>query len=192
MRKILIVLVVIVTMSILWIWRGRDLSMLVDRFKTRDGVSTSITSIQYEDAETGGRLTFLPYGFRLNLAVAEPRVGLPHIGSTKDNQMALANAGKVFVFGPLQSPDTVALAANLPATDMASIVWKDSLFAWPNPKFMINRLPLWNRNRYWHFICKKENGARLELVWRFEQHFDSHATMTNYDAPGLIRVEISN
>jgi hypothetical protein len=194
MRKILITLAIvialIVTMSIVWISGGRQLSLFVDRFTTIETTSTPIKSLAYEGSGTGGSLILLPSGFQLNLSPADPHIESPHIGSTKDNQMALANAGKVFTFGPLRPSEKATLASDIQAGDTASLTCKDSLLPWPN-LFKTDRLLLWERHRYWQLVWSKNSGAKLELLWRFEQHFDSHAVMTNDEAPGLIRVDIS-
>jgi len=56
MRKILVALLVVVTMSILWLWRGRDLSMLIDRFELIETRSRPIKTIAYEGKGAGGIL----------------------------------------------------------------------------------------------------------------------------------------
>ena len=102
MRKILIVLpILIVTMSILWLWRGRDLSMLIDRFELIETSSRPIKTITYEGNGTGGTL----HVENLDLSLNEAELGAaqPSIGTTKDDHLALSFGGKVFPFGPTQS-----------------------------------------------------------------------------------------
>ena len=55
MRKILITpLIAIVTMSILWVIAGRQISMFVDQLKMAEVKSDSIQSIGYEGTGDGG------------------------------------------------------------------------------------------------------------------------------------------
>src|SRR5262245_66550251 len=62
--------------------------------------STPIQSIAYEGSGTGG--TLICDGVSFNLNDVKPGLSLS-VGSTKDNQLALASSGKVFPFGPLKS-----------------------------------------------------------------------------------------
>ena len=47
MRKILIILLVGIALTALWLWRGRDLSMLVDRFYVIETSQHPIKTISY-------------------------------------------------------------------------------------------------------------------------------------------------
>src|SRR3982751_374650 len=130
MRRILIaLLVVIVTMSILWLWRGRDLSMLIDRFKLIKTRSLPIKTIAYEGNGAGGILRVED----LDLSLNEVPLGAaqPNIGTTKDDQLALSFGGKVFPFGPIQ-PGTGSLATATPSGDVATISIQHSPISWPN------------------------------------------------------------
>ena len=88
------------TLAALWIFRGREISSFIDRYWTVETQSEPIQSIAYEGSGTGGILICNGFSFSLN----ELRPGLSlSVGSTKDNQLALATSGKVFPFGPLTS-----------------------------------------------------------------------------------------
>ena len=197
MRKILIVLILIMTMSILWLWRGRDLSMLIDRFELIETSSRLIKTITYEGNGTGGIL----HVENLDLSLNEVELGTaqPSIGTTKDDQLALSFGGKVFPFGPTQS-GTGGLVAATPPGDVATISIQHSPISWPNffeTNFMTGNSPRWKRHIYEKLSWKKPTGAKLEMLWRYEQYFYSQdhwteALMTRPGATGLIRVEISN
>jgi hypothetical protein len=183
MRKILVtLLIVIVTMSILWIVAGRQVSEFADRFQSTGARPLPIHSISYEGSGDGG--TLVVDGARFDLAPLKP-----HVGSTPQNELALASGGKVFAFGPFRPSDT--LASDVPPEDSASLTPSDGFLPWPNFGFRTNHLPLWQRHRYWQLVYKKHDGARLRMIWRFQNYFDSHEEITNYEAAGLIRVEIS-
>src|ERR1700746_339724 len=104
MRKILIWLGMLVVCGVAilsaWILGGRQLSLFIDRLGTIEIASVPIHSITYEGSGTGGWLTV--NDAHLSLDDINPKISLS-IGSTKDNQFALASGGKVFGFGPLRS-----------------------------------------------------------------------------------------
>src|SRR6266704_7043470 len=179
MRKILITVGIlvffVVALSALWIFRGRQLSLFIDRFETIETASARINSIAYEGSGTGGILRVNDLGMSLNDRT--PAGASPSIGSTKDNQFALASGGKVFAFGPLTSAGENTgdrLATAPPAGDDASIVVRRSVLNWPTPfdfNFMTGQAPSWKRHIYYQLHWKKSSGATLEMLWRYEQYF---------------------
>jgi hypothetical protein len=197
MRKILIALVIVIVLAGLWLWRGRDLVVVVDRFHVIETSSRPIKTIGYEGSGTGGLL----HADELALSLNEVQLGgaQPNIGTTKDGQIALSFAGKVFPFGPLSSePDK--LSATVPSDDVATIVSQHSAISWPNffeTNFMTGNSPTWKRHVYQRMNWRKVNGAKLEMLWRYEQYFYpgngwTDALMTRQGSTGLIRVEISD
>ena len=104
MRRILILLVILVvgaaSLAALWIFRGREISSFIDHYWTVESRSLLIQSIAYEGSGTGGILIINDVSLSLN--DARPDVSLS-LGSTKDDQLALASRGKVFPFGPIKS-----------------------------------------------------------------------------------------
>ena len=165
MRRILIaLLILIVMMSILWIFAGRQISQFVDQFKMAEIESKPVHSIAYEGSGDGGSLVI--DGFYLFLAPLNP-----HVGSTKDNQLALAHGGKIFAFGPLRSPDV--LTAEVSNSDRALLVTKKSFIGWPTQRFYIE------------LNWTKQDHVKLKMIWAMNRNQDE-ATIR------LIRVEISN
>jgi hypothetical protein len=195
MRKILIALLIVIVLAVLWLWRGRDLSILMDRFKTIETSSRSITTIAYDGNGTGGVLHIDDVDLSLNQV--ELGGATPSIGTTKDGQVALSFAGKVFPFGPAQDD---RLVANVTGGDTATVSVEHSAMPWPNffeTNFMTGNSPTWKRNRYQKLVWRKSNGSKLEMLWRYEQFFYppggwTEAFMTRQGASGLIRVEISD
>jgi hypothetical protein len=202
MRKILITLAIFVVciaaVSVTWIFGGRQLSFFVDRFGTIETTSARIDSIAYQGSGTGGLL--LVNGLALSLDATN---GLtPNIGTTKDDQLALAVGGKVFAFGPLSSTADNAddhLAATLQADDDASITIRRTVLSWPTPfdfNFMTGQSPSWKRHIYYRLLWKKPSGAKLEMMWRYEQYFYpglgwGSGFMTREGSTGLIGVDTS-
>jgi hypothetical protein len=199
MRRILITLVMLVACVIagltIWIFGGRQLSLFIDRFGTVEVSSARINSITYEGSGTGGILRVNDLAISLN--AADSTSSTPNIGSTKDGQLALSASGKVFAFGPPQS-EPENLAAVPPASDDASIVLRRSVLSWPtlfDLNFMTGHSPSWKRHLYYQVRWQKQNGAKLEMLWRYEQYFYSgdgwaNGFMTREGSTGLIRVDI--
>jgi hypothetical protein len=202
MRRVLIVIVVFVlsiaSILALWIFRGREISSFIDRYWTVETRSAPIQSIAYEGSGTGGILICDGVSFSLN----DVRPGLSlSVGSTKDNQLALASGGRVFPFGPLKSAseDTAEhLATSPPPGDQALVVTRHSILSWPTPfemNLMTGQSPSWKRHIYYQILWKKSSGANLQMLWRYEQFFYpgngwASGFMTREGSTGLIRVNI--
>ncbi len=177
-RKLLVTLgiVLICGVAILagWIFGGRQISMFVDRFGTIEIASVPIHSVAYEGSGTGGWLTV--NDVHLGLDDKNPNIALS-IGSTKDNQFALASGGKVFALGPLKSTTENGgdyLAVVPQAADEAFLVTHHSALSWPTPfdfNFMSGHSPSWKRHMYYELRWKKPSGATLDVIWRYEQPF---------------------
>ena len=202
MRKLLFTLGILVTCGVAilaaWIFGGRQLSLFVDRFGTIEIASTPINSIVYEGSGSGGILIVNDAGLSLNETA--PNLS-PSMGSTKDNQFALASGGKVFAFGPMASATDGAadhLATTTPAGDDASLVTRRSIVSWPTPfdlNFMTGQSPSLKRHIYYQLHWKKSSGATLEMLWRYEQYFYARTRwgtgfMTRQGSTGLIRIDI--
>jgi hypothetical protein len=202
MRKFLITLAILAACAALlialWISRGREISSFIDRYWTIETASTPIQSVAYEGSGSGGILVVNDFGLSLNEAISGVTLSM---GSTKDNQLALATSGKVFAFGPLTSTAEDSgerLATAPPSGDQAFLSTRRSALSWPTPfeiNLMTGQSPSWKRNTYQHIQWKKFGGANLKMVWRYEQFFYSgngwtSGLMTREGSTGLIRVEI--
>jgi len=197
MRRILITLGILVlfliALSALWTLRGRQISLFIDRFGTIEIASTRVNSIVYEGSGTGGILHINDLALSLN----DKNGPVPNIGTTKNDQLGLADRGKVFAFGPLRSK-AENLTAVPPAGDDASIEIRRSVLSWPTPfdfNFMTGHSPSWKRHIYYRLLWKKPSGAQLEMLWRYEQYFypgDGWASgfMTREGSTGLIKLDI--
>ena len=197
MRKVLITLAILVgiiaAVSATWIFGGRQLSLFIDRYRTIETASARINSITYEGSGTGGLLRVNDLALSLN----DTSGPSPTIGSTKDNQLALAAGGKVFAFGPPRS-EAENLAAVPPASDDAFIEIRRSVLSWPTPfdfNFMTGHSPSWKRHIYYRLLWKKPSGAKLEMLWRYEQYFYpangwGSGFMTKEGSTGLVEVQI--
>ena len=173
MRKVLIVLLlVIVTMSILWIFAGRQISEFVDRFKTQTIDARPLNFIVYQGTGEGGVLRM--ENLNVNLAPLNP-----HVGSTKDDQFAIASAGKVFAFGPARSLTENRLETVVTELEQTFRIERSYL---PWLTFEQSLAPSLNRHEYYEFVCAR-NRQRLRMMWSVDPRTD---------ATSLIRVEISD
>jgi len=198
MRKILITAAILIAFIIAilasYIFEGRQISLLLDRFGTIEMTSARINSISYNGTGTGGTLRVND----LELSLNDRNDPSPSIGTTKNDQLGLANGGKVFAFGPVRTEEE-NLATVPPAGDDASIQIRRSILSWPTPfeiNFMTGHSPSWKRHVYYRLLWKKPSGAKLEMLWRYEQYFYpgngwASGFMTYKGSTGLIRVDIS-
>jgi len=198
MRKILITLAILIAFVIAilatWIFGGRRISLFLDRFGTIEMTSARVNSLAYEGSGTGGILRANDLGLSLN----ETNGLTPSIGTTKNDQLGLANGGKVFAFGPARS-EAENLAVVPPAGDDAFIEIRRGILSWPTPfelNFMTGQSPSWKRHLYYRLVWKRPSGAKLEMLWRYEQYFypvDGWASgfMTHEGSTGLIQLDIS-
>lgn len=177
-RKVLITLgalvLVVVAVLAIWIFLGRQVSLLIDRLETVKIDSAPIHAIAYEGSGTGGWLTV--NDVHLSLSDVIPKISVS-FGSTKDNQVAVASGGKVFAFGPVRSSGENGgdyLAVVPQSGDEARLVRRRSALSWPTPfdfNFMTGHSPSWKRHMYYELVWKKPSGAALDMLWRYEQPF---------------------
>jgi hypothetical protein len=203
MRRILILFVtfavVAAALAAVWIFKGREISSFIDRYWAVKSRSAPIRSIGYEGSGTGGILIINDVSLSLN--DVRPDVSLS-VGSTKDDQLALASSGKVFPFGPLKSSASQNTSERLvtapPPGDQAFLVTRHSVLSWPTPfdmNFMTGQSPSWKRNIYQEIRWTKSSGANLQMLWRYEQFFYpgngwTSGLMTREGSTGLIRVQV--
>jgi len=199
MRKILITLAVFIAVVIVflatWIFYGHQISIFLDQFGTIEMTSSRINSIAYQGNGTGGILRFNDLALSLN----DRNSPAPSIGTTKNDQLALADREKVFAFGPVRA-EADNLATVPPAGDDASIEIRRSILNWPTPfevNFMTGQSPSLKRHLYYRVHWKKSSGASLQMLWRYEQFFYTgngwtSGFMAREGSTGLIRVEIKN
>ena len=196
-RKILITLGILIAFIVAvfasWIFGGRQLSLLLDRFWTIETASSRINSVVYEGSGTGGLLHVNDIALSLN----DRNGPSPTVGTTKNGELALADSGKVFAFG-LPRSEAENLAAAPPAGDDAFIEIRRSVLSWPTPfdfNFMTGHSPSWKRHLYYRVLWTKPSGAQLQMLWRYEQYFYpgngwASGFMTREGSTGLIRLDI--
>jgi hypothetical protein len=191
-RVLVVILVVIVAAAVLLV-AARPLTLLADRVTAARVASAPATPIGWQGdvLVVGGQV--------LNLQAPDfspaARLQLDAGG-----RLVVAAGGATFVLGP-RAGVVAALGGEAPAFaaepgDETSFTTERSWLGWPTPfdfNFMTGRSPSWRRAVYYRLVWTKRSGARLEMIWRFEQYYyDDWAspTMTREDWSGLAHVEI--
>ncbi|MGH8102537.1 MAG: hypothetical protein ACREIW_14665 [Chthoniobacterales bacterium] len=205
MRKVPITLGAFIALaavlSILWLFAGRKVSLMADRVGTIRTSSVPVKLVAYEGSGTGG--TLVVNDLRLDLTSVDAKTEPPHVGTTKDGEVALSFGGKVFPFGPMdpnsQNTDEKLAAVPQPG-GIALIELSHSAIDWIEPfkiNFLTGQSPSWLRHVYYRVVWERSSGAKLELIWRYEQHFHSgsgwgSSFMTRAGSTGLISLRLTN
>ena len=189
-RRIAAALVICVFLLLLWVLKGRSLSLALDRLHTVPIESQAVVQLGLRDV-SGGML-------RLN--------DIPFSTVAPDNrpypvEMKLDTAGSFVV----QSRDRAIVLGR--TEDSSGAVLKptggdkarlqiDRGLSWPTPfetNFMTGATPSWRRHLYYRFSWKKPDGRELRMTWRYEQpYYQGWASgfMTHENTTGLIGVDI--
>jgi hypothetical protein len=180
---------------IVWIAGARPLSMLLDRMHTMEIDSQPITRLGIEDASGGMlRIDDLP----MSTATPEYRPYPMEMKVDGARQFVIRSAGHSISLG--RRDDSLGEdrrpAIKPEPDDRARFSIARSMLSWPTPldfNFMTGQSPSWKRHLYYRLVWEKPNGARLEMVWRYEQYFYERwasGFMTRQGTTGLIRVDI--
>jgi hypothetical protein len=180
-RPVIIALVLI----IIWLYAGRPVTSLLDHLIT----------IKYD----GGGL--LIDQFEMTFGATDNLRSKLVLCSDSLNQVILSSGKQSFTLGPRTNPvdPSGRLEIDFVPTpgDELSFTSSRSVFGWPTPfefNFMM-RSPWWKRYVYYRLVWKKPDGAKLEMLWRYEQQYYSINGWTQPEMmwnwyTGLIRVDI--
>jgi hypothetical protein len=173
----------------LWVAGTRPVSLLLDRVHTVEIESRPVTQLGVADADHG---MLLVNDLPMSTATAGNRVIPLKVTIDADRNFVLQAADRTIALGPV---DGLFLLKPGPG-DKATLQIRRSLLSWPTPfefNFLSGHAPSWKRHLYYRLIWEKPGGARLEMVWRYEQYFyDDWASgfMTRAGTTGLIHVDI--
>jgi hypothetical protein len=197
--QVAIVIALLAAMSILWIFAGRQLSLWLDSFGTADVKTLRLSSVIYEGAVTGG--AFRIGDMILPTSAPDNRPFPINIQSDAHGGFVLTKDAKAFPLGKPRDENASAGRQFVPDPgDELVLTTKKSVLSWPTPfdfNFMTGQSPSWKRHLYYRVRWKKPDGAKLQMIWRFEQYFDSSngwtsGFMTHEGSTGLIKVDIEN
>jgi hypothetical protein len=182
--KGLVVVVVLVVVLAVWILAGRHIVMLMDRVKTVFVQSLPATPIDYRGSESDG--TFVIGDFQARTETPNYKPYPLQITLDSQSRSVLSVKGKSFVLSTEPGDET-------------SFSIERSWTGWSTPfdfNFMTGISPMSRRNVYYVLRWKKSSGARLKMVWRYEQvRYSaggwSEGYQTRLGATGLIDVQVS-
>ena len=200
MRVFLIALryvLVVVALTIVCLKAGRQIALLVDRFLTVRVASFPVKSLQYDGGGFVINKLSMTFGATNNL-----RSDLS-LQTDSSNRVVLCSGGRSFVLGPRTNPVDPSGRPEIDlvpdAGDDVSFAGDRSLIGWPTPfefNFMM-RSPWWKRYVYYQLIWRKRSGAKLEMLWRYEQDYYNPGGWTEplmmwNGQTGLLPVAIDN
>ena len=189
------ILVAIVVAAALFL-AARPIVLAVDRVATDRMLSATATPIGWN-----GSTLFI--GSRTSDLAAPDFTPAVRLQVDARGQLVASAGGKDFVLGIRDGVLSGGGGNDVPAFvaepgDEAMFTVERSWLAWPTPfdlNFMTGHSPSWRRGLYDRLVWTKRSGARLEMLWRYEEYFyPNHgwtgAYMTRADWSGLALVEI--
>ena len=191
MRNGLIIAAIVLAVGAVWLFGGRQIVLMLDALATADHappVSAPVIVVESGWLRIGDTPLSLARDGESQTISIDAADGAP---------VVLHADGKDFTLGTIgarEEPYNVVVTPD--PGDTVSYTVTHSVIAWPTPlelNFMTGKSPGQKRNVYYTLTWQKQNGAELELVWRYEQwcYEDwASATMINTGATGLIRTTI--
>ncbi|MDR3416441.1 MAG: hypothetical protein P4L83_09665 [Nevskia sp.] len=155
---------------LVWLFAGRWIVLLVDRFATVRVKTLPAGPLVYSP----GNIAIGDYA--LEVTDRGGRLHAIGIDVDPDGRIQVHTGNKVFPLGvriglPDKSGRTDIPFAPDPGDDVA-LVLDRSVLAWPTPfdlNFMTGISPTRRRNLYFRLTWRKRSGATLDMVWRYEE-----------------------
>jgi hypothetical protein len=187
----------VLLLSVLWIVSASLVSLLLDRFRTVESELRPISQLGFDLRDNSPGTLYLN-DLPMSLTPANSQLLPPDVDVSASNDFVVTIGTNSIALGPAKqsSADPNMLVVKPAAADKTVFRIGRSMMSWPTPlafNFMTGHSPSWKRHNYYELVWQKQNGNRLELVWRYEQYFyDRWASgfMTHEGTTGLIRAEI--
>ncbi|HZY60448.1 MAG TPA: hypothetical protein VFE56_11830 [Candidatus Binataceae bacterium] len=189
-------LIIALALGVAWVYAGRQLALFLDRFITIGVTSLPVSPLEYD----GGSLLIgklqMTFGKTDNLNYDLC------VQFDSRNRVLLSTGGRFFTMGPRTNPVDPSGRPEIDLIsepgDKLSFTAVRSALGWPTPlefNIMISHSPWWKRYVYYRLVWNKPSGAKLEMLWRYEQDY---YTATGWTEPlmmwnsqtGLLRVDI--
>jgi hypothetical protein len=183
----------LVVVAIVWLFAGRRISMLLDRFGTLRLRTLPVSPFSCSP----GTIWFSD----IALSFAEgPETEDDAVDCDSSGRVVVTISGRPFALGARGARGGAGFEFAPDPGDQVSLVVDRSLLSWPTPfdfNFMTGHSPSWKRHLYYRLRWSKASGANLTTVWRYEQYFyDSDGWtdgfMTRAGSTGLIEAHISS
>jgi hypothetical protein len=179
--------------TIVWLLGARQFSLLLDRLFTARLYSLPVAPLAYSQD------TLWIGGVSLSLSPDVRPIDV-HVYCDSGNRVMLSSGGRLFAMGVCTShgaPGTGEFDFIPNPGDEVSLMVNRSIVSWPTFElnFMTGQSPTWRRDLYYRLVWKKASGARLAMVWRFEQGFYANdgwtsGTMIREGSTGLLDVDV--
>ena len=196
-RTVVRPLISVVALVVAWLWAGRQVALLLDRFITGRAISLPADGFMYDGGGVFIGKKRMDFALTNNLRAD---LGFRFDSS---NRVVLSSGPNAFILGPRTSPADPSGRPEFTFTsepgDEVSFAARESLLGWPTPfEFSIlgGSSPWWKRYVYYRLVWKKPSGARLEMLWRYERDFYSGKgwsepiMMFGETQTGLLKVDI--
>jgi hypothetical protein len=193
----LVGIAVLMCLSFAWLAAGLRISMFVDRFATIRKESLAVSPLVYD-------VTNLRVGnASLDLIGTDNQRFNLEVQADPQNRLVLSKGGQSFTLGPRSAASDPSGAKGIVFTsepgDEISLHSERSLIGQPTPfewSLLGGSSPTLKRYVYFRLSWKKHSGAKLDMLWRFEE---LHYKATGWTEPrimydfrtGLLRVDIS-
>ena len=168
------VMVPAVLLLIAWLAAGRQITAFVDRVIPIPAASLPVTPLAYD---SGG---FVIGGQKMYFAGTDNLRAPLELAFDTQNRTILSWGRDAFVLGPRTG---LADPSGLPdfrfsqeSGDEVTFTRRTSWAGWPTPfemSILGGKSPWWRRYVYYRLDWKKRSGAKLEMLWRYEQQYYS-------------------
>jgi hypothetical protein len=182
-------ILILIGLAVGWLAGARSLALVFDRIHTGSIDSIPVRALGLEEVETGRlRINRL----WMDLAGPDGHRFPVEFGIDRQRDVNVQSANRAVVLGRIEE----ALGDLRPSGGDRARFQTDRGLSWPTPfeiNFMTGNSPSCKRHLYYRLLWEKPSGARLEMVWRYEQYYyDRWASgfMVRPGTTGLIRVEI--
>jgi len=158
--------IVLLVLGIAWLLAGLQLTLLLDRCFTIRTVHLPASRAEYDGG--GLRIGDLMMTFA---GTNNLQSGI-RVTADSAKRAVLVVSDTVFPLGPF----TGTLYLTPEPGDVVSFTVSQSLLSWPTWfefKILGGRSPWWKRYAYYRLAWTKPSGAKLEMVWRYEQQYYS-------------------
>jgi hypothetical protein len=193
-RRALLVIVAAIGIAVALLSAGRTLTLLVDPIASVRVESAPASPIGWDGAG-------LRIGARRFDLQAPDYSRAAELRVDDGGRLVLTKAGQRFVLGSRAGALPDDRGGGVPAFaaepgDETSFTVERSWLGWPTPfelNVMTGRSASWRRAVYYRLVWTKRSGARLDMVWRYEQWlYDDWASpyMTRESWSGLARVDV--
>ncbi|QOY85504.1 hypothetical protein [Paludibaculum fermentans] len=180
---------------VIWLYGIRVLSGALDRLSTNRTAVRPLDQLRYDN----GVLEMA--GVRLDLMVPGSLPSGFNVALSGTGRVTFTYADGEFPCGPGRKqggPDTLPDVTFKPdAGDQVTLTTEQSRVSWPTPlemNFMTGSAPSWRRHLYYRLTWLKRSGARLEILWRYQQGFFAadgwRPATVEYGSAGFLRASI--